>query len=912
MAPDPHPSSGRSGSRRWVPVVLSAGAVLALAVASYRARPADPWLPNRIPESAPYTLVEARQNPPPYEDRWEGELNPASCAACHSRIFEEWNGSMMSNSWRDPVWRAAFLLSARTLATDGDCDVPEPPDGTERAHLNPFDAGDCTSRFDLGDGEHATSRPGSLLDGFCSRCHMPTNYVDNVPLHAVEAEAGRESADVHPAFDPTDSAGTDLAFATVPERYRNTASGERGIFCAVCHTMAETRNTPYHNFPRRGREYEPSPGPEPRSDQVPPRDRPSLWAPAAQAPHLGYGIGAGSFRLSPNAIATGAVFGPLVAPGSPLRGRPDEYLSETFGREIAFEAVDPAGHEGYFHGRFQRSEMCAACHDVTNPLTLRNRLGRWVGGFPIERTYAEWLDSRYADRPGNESFDPRFKRDCQTCHMQQDRGRAGTAQTEYEDGRPVAPLRGRPADDGPEREPYFSHHFVGGNAYVPELIGADVDAMGRVEPYPELSVYSFSSGDPASRYYNAYWEVGDEPARGRPTHHARLAWDRLRHAVELVMEAPERVGPGQAVPLRVAVTNTGCGHNFPSGFPEGRVAWIAVRARDLGTGEQLAIHDAHWDRTSLGVGGLTAEDVDDPNYPERCDWKAPAGSPDPFAYQMRAVASRGDGCPTLDLVLATALNLETDETGRPVDAEGRVIDGSNPDALPVFRDLDGDGDVYDDAYLVDTRLRPLPHGEATVDLDRYSVVVPPDAVGPVAVTAAVQYQSLEAVVAKKFLGNLADTDMDHVLEPCVLGGACDGREPRGEPPVVEGAPPVPMEVVSRVVALEGGADRAAPVVLGQSPAPESESSARSAVVRVRLSEPVLGLDVDSFRLVDGSGRRVPAAVDQVDEATWALFPDRVDLDPGELYTARLDRVCDGSGNCLAAPVEWTFRAAGEE
>ena len=47
------------------------------------------------------------------------------------------------------------------------------------------------------------------------------------------------------------------------------------------------------------------------------------------------------------------------------------------------------------------AEFCSVCHDVTNPLTIKNRAGRWVGGFPIERTYAEWASSRYADRPGN-------------------------------------------------------------------------------------------------------------------------------------------------------------------------------------------------------------------------------------------------------------------------------------------------------------------------------------------------------------------------------------------------------------------------------------------------------------------------------------------------------------------------------
>jgi len=69
-------------------------------------------------------------------------------------------------------------------------------------------------------------------------------------------------------------------------------------------------------------------------------------------------------------------------------------------------------------------------------------------------------------------------------------------------------------------------------------------------------------------------------------------------------------------------------------------------------------------------------------------------------------------------------------------------------------------------------------------------VIPPGTRGPVAVTTAVYYQSVEAIVASKFLGNMTDTNNNMVLEPCVLGGRCDGRKPRTEPAVVEGAPPV--------------------------------------------------------------------------------------------------------------------------
>src|SRR4029453_16506984 len=175
-----------------------------------------------------------------------------------------------------------------------------------------------------------------------------------------------------------------------------------------------------------------------------------------------------------------------------------------------------------------------------------------------------------------------------------------------------------------------------------------------------------------------------------------------------------------------------------------------------------------------------------------------------------AVASLGDGYPTLALPYATALNLVVNADGMPIDADGTVIDRQHPLGQPQYHDRDGDGDLFDDAFLVDTRLQPLPHAGAAVHLDRYAVVIPPGTRGPVAVTAAVYYQSFEAVVAKKLLGNLADTDLDGTLEPCVLKGVCDGRQPSVEPAVVEGAPPVPMQVTNWVIPITRTVDATPP------------------------------------------------------------------------------------------------------
>jgi hypothetical protein len=884
--------------------------VLGVCAAVYQPPAVPSELANRIPEAAPYVTREAGFFPPPYEEYWKGTSHPGQCESCHQRIFDEWRGSMMANAWRDPVWRGAFLLSARQTSTHGDCDTPEPPDGTPRARLNPFarESG-CSSRFDLGDSHQTFSRPGSLLDGFCSRCHMPSNYLDNVPLHRVgtDAPSGLEHGRLDEGFHPTSDDGTGTAFATVDAQFRNTDSGKSGVFCAICHSIAETRDMPYHNLARaetpRHPEYTPALGRNSRARLVPGKAD-TFSVPDPAQPNLGYAVGAGGFRLSPHAIGFPERLGPLAA-RAPMEA--DHYLEGVFREPLAYEQVDSSKHEGYHHVLLTRAELCASCHDVTNPLPIKNRVGKWVGGFPIERTYMEWLGSRYADRPGNTSFDPRFKRDCQTCHMQQDYGQPGTAQTLYSNGAPLPVPRAPVADGGIER-PHFTHHFVGGNAYIPSAIGASLDKAGTVQPYPKLSAFSFSSADESSPYHNAYWTDVDH--RGPMVQQSRLAWDRLRHVLDLEVSGPRAAAAGTRAPLTVRVTNSGSGHKFPTGFPEGRVAWLAVRAFDLSTGQELDIHDSVWKRTSRGVGGLTAEVMDDPNFPN-C-WKLPPGSPDPYAVQFKAVASLGDGCPTLDLAYAHALNLVVNDKGQPVDPQGRVIDRRHPRGQPQFEDRDGDGDVYDDSFLSDTRLDPLPRRGAHLSLDRYSVVIPPGSAGPVAVTVAVYYQSVEAIAAQKLLGNLADTDQDFRIEPCVLGGPCDGRTPSGEPAAVEGSPPVPIEVRSGLIQVGGAAPRPEPTA-SIYPADGAKEVYRDVVVKVSFSEPVSGLDATTFTLYDDAGDPVPASVDQIGDGTWALFPHPVFLKGGETYAVRVAaNVCGFGGNCTRRPLEWLFTTAPED
>jgi len=378
------------------------------------------------------------------------------------------------------------------------------------------------------------------------------------------------------------------------------------------------------------------------------------------------------------------------------------------------------------------------------------------------------------------------------------------------------------------------------------------------------------------------------------------------------LAGPAQASAGASIPIRIAIANTGSGHNFPTGFPEGRTAWLAVHAYDLATGNELPIYDSVWNRTSLGVGNLTREQMIDPNFPG-CNWKIPAGSADPHAVQFKAVASLGDGCPTLDLPYATPLNLITNKDGLPVDQGGRVIEAAtNPTGLPQFKDVNGNGDLFDDSYLRDTRLKPMPLPEATKAVDRYSIVVPAGVQGPVAITAAVYYESVEAIVALKFLGNMADTNGNFILEPCVLGGLCDGRTPTTEPAVIEGAPAVPMIVRNYVIPITGTPKEQAAPVIAVYPREGANHVYRDAVVKAFFSKPVRGVGPETFTLSDSQAHKVAAGVDQIGDGVWGLFPNQVQLNPGERYTARLRHgICDFSGNCTSSDVVWSFTVSAE-
>ncbi len=1009
-------------------------------------------LPNRIPEPAPYVtqtdksgnfVGEGGYNPPyPWESN---ENNSGRCNGCHTVIFSHWNGAMMSNAWRDPGWRGAFLLVARLTSTDGcadiplkrdstgrgvaadgtqgyDCVTPNPHKGNKPYSINPFANANSSSTFKLGGAAtKETTGSGSLTDDFCSRCHMPTDYIDATVKVTKDSPSGLEHGDISPTFDPTEIniksatladpffgatyAATGIkpyeSFAarfTSEGRPVNSNQGKSGITCESCHINVASRYTPYHNYDKSevdSKEYYPVNSTALRISALPANQQDMLKAPDAKSPNLGYAIGAGAFRVSPHAIMNKERFGPITA--NPVSPNTDSYLTNVFDATLYYNTIQATGtHDKFYQVRFERSEFCGTCHDVTNPITIKNDYGYWVGGFPIERTFTEWLGSRYAERFGSPNYGVNaWERDCQSCHMQQTFGNAGTALTLFDANgvaRKVFPSDPRdlnsakvsyltgPSHDSIERKPHWTHHFVGGNAYMTKLIGADVDGGGNALAYPELLNTSFTSAEPTSRlHYARYTRVGIQDGSMttsvRQTQHERFAWDRLRNAVEMqvsvngagtVANISKPASGETLVPVDISVANKGAGHNFPTGFPEGRVGWVKITAWDTRGGtvtDPYKYPDAELPiettlktvdgRTlvsrSNGVGYLTSQyQPRDPNYALSCDphyssIEVPAGSVDPYAVTFKAVATLDKKCPTLDLPYATAVNLKTNADGMPVDAAGNVVSRDFPLRKPAFTDVDGDGDYFDDSYLVDSRLRPMDaktNAGATASIKQggnaakyYKIVVPASLngqpiQGPIAVSTAVYYQSFEAPVAKKFLGNLANTDDDAddpfegpKLETCVLKGACDRIDANGnviayanevrqalkfDPVVIEGAPPVPMEVANAVINF--GADNVAPYLIINNSSANPNTSApvpanrhwspspyggakgyytagvnggdfvgesgvdHRRIVKVTFSEPVKGVGSNTFYLTDTGGRYVPAQMDQIDDTTWALFP----------------------------------------
>ncbi len=173
------------------------------------------------------------------------------------------------------------------------------------------------------------------------------------------------------------------------------------------------------------------------------------------------------------------------------------------------------GHEVSYSELHTLASFCGTCHD-------QNHAG---ANIPVLATYSEWRDGPYNTGEAETTVV------CQDCHMRQVPGDPTTGSTE----RPDRPGRSAPAlgTMSPQRPHIWAHNFVGGNTLVPSLLADDV--------------------------------------------HGTMARERLREAATLELAAPDRATAGSPVILEVRVTNSGAGHNLPTGSTEIRQMWIELR-----------------------------------------------------------------------------------------------------------------------------------------------------------------------------------------------------------------------------------------------------------------------------------------------------------------------------------------------
>lgn len=198
--------------------------------------------------------------------------------------------------------------------------------------------------------------------------------------------------------------------------------------------------------------------------------------------------------------------------------------------EIMMESV---GYTPIFGAHMQTSELCAACHTLFTPYV--DDTGNVAGTFPEQTPYLEWQNSVY-EAAGLE---------CQECHMP----------------RIEEPVKIAIQSSSPPRSPFWRHTFVGGNAFMLNILrdnGADMEVTATSAQYDSTIARTLE----------------------------QLRTQTVNLTTEIML-------PDTTLVLKVYIENL-TGHKFPTGFPSRR-AWLHV----LVTNES--------DETVFESGGVDAD-----------------------------------------------------------------------------------------------------------------------------------------------------------------------------------------------------------------------------------------------------------------------------------------------------------------
>ena len=273
------------------------------------------------------------------------------------------------------------------------------------------------------------------------------------------------------------------------------------------------------------------------------------------------------------------------------------------------------------------SQICATCHDVSNPSDLPDdgvtTKGHAQQAFPIERTWTEWRHSAFYDptvEGGGE------ENNCQSCHMSGPLNSTSYGEICFGSNEHLNDL-------------HF-HDMTGGNRWIPMVLkdmstrwssedSNFVSAMKELYPQTDDDMFmGIESGEVAA------WQTAlDDTVERAERSLRRSAY------LEVISDDADSDGSGQADLALRLINRTG--HKLPTGYPEGRRMWLNVVFRDSAGGHlgESGFYDA--DEATLyhdvNLDGLNHDDASVEGDPE---------SYDTIQYTDDTGTSLGEGRPT--------------------------------------------------------------------------------------------------------------------------------------------------------------------------------------------------------------------------------------------------------------------------
>jgi len=156
-------------------------------------------------------------------------IDPSVCAECHSEIYRQWNGSMHSKAFTDPLWRAATKLFFKEAEKSEEilelkaCVKCHTPLGF-RSYSISSPADDYDKLADL---------PAQGI--FCNWCHN-INEVKHLGDAGYEVEPGGGEDDPSTMLGPFKDAVSDYH----PTKYSELHT--KSEFCGLCHNVTHAAN----------------------------------------------------------------------------------------------------------------------------------------------------------------------------------------------------------------------------------------------------------------------------------------------------------------------------------------------------------------------------------------------------------------------------------------------------------------------------------------------------------------------------------------------------------------------------------------------------------------------------------------------------------------------------------------------